>query len=411
MSENHDSVKSSVTMQLVGLGGAGSNAIAHLHSCGALSSVSKIALDTDKKALDALDVPTKHCMGASLLRGLSSGGAVELGQKALEADDDAVRALLGSSDFTCLLVGLGGGTGGGAGPAVAKMLAENGSLLIAFAILPFSFEGAKRQKEAQESLALLEHHCDAVISLPNSILLQQMEESVSATEAFAAANLWFERAIISLHTLLYFPGLVNADFSHLQALFSASSGKTLFALGRGAGDHCLEQALQDLMLCPLRHIPDALERAGSLLVSVVASPDLDMNAINELIASVANTFSSKDQTVVNLYLDDSLSSSIDVCVIGVTSPVKTSGAPRMTSSVSSAINRAEPPSEEEDFSQKKKKRKGLLSSIARSQEEFDFVEESLDARGYFEKTDKNLFEGEDLDVPTYLRKGIKVNLR
>ena len=408
MHEEQLSSEHSAVMHIIGVGGAGGNAVERLNLESVASFVERAVVDTDIQALSRVHVCQGLPVGAGLLHGLSAGGDPDLGKQAADESSEALRSLVQDAPLVVLIAGLGGGTGGGVAPVLARHACEHGAMVLAFAPLPFTFEGARRQQEAKNALLALQSECDAVITLPNASLLQQQEGSATVLEAFDGANRWIERAICSLAALLFKPGVVNVDFTSLRNTFEGSTGRTLFGLGKGEGEHAAKEALEDLLLCPLLHLPDSAKRADRILVSITAGTSIEMNALNELMASITETFSSKDQAEVGIRIDDELGAFVEVCVLGVA--VDKSAAPKMSSSA--PISRAEA----EDVAvavhtPKNKRRLKGASGAAREQEEFTFLEVEANERGYFNKTEENLYNGEDLDVPTYLRKGIKVSLK
>lgn len=412
MHEEQPNSEHSAVMQIIGVGGAGGNAIERLNLEGVESFVERAVVDTDIQALSRVHVCQTLSVGTPSLHGLSAGGDPELGKQAAGESSEELRLLVAEKPLVVLIAGLGGGTGGGVAPVIARHACEQGAMVIAFAPLPFSFEGARRQQEAKASFQALQSECDAVIALPNASLLQQQEGSATVLEAFDAANRWIERAICSLGALLFKPGVVNVDFSSLRNTLEGSTGRTLFGLGKGEGEHAAKEALEELLLCPLLHLPDSAKRADRILVSITAGASIEMNALNGLMASITETFSSKDQAEVGIRVDDALGAFVEVCVLGVavdkSAEPKAPSSPRSTAPISRAEAEDTPVAV---HTPKRKRRLKGTSANSREQEEFTFLEIEANERGYFNKTEENLYNGEDLDVPTYLRKGIKVSLK
>src|SRR5476649_1599190 len=178
-----------VAIKLIGVGGAGSNAVDRLKMEN-LDRLQLAVINTDHQALSSSPVQDKVLIGMSVTRGLGAGGDPELGRMAAEADRDKISTVVKDCDLVFLLAGMGGGTGGGGSPAVAEIAAEQGALVIAFVTMPFSFEGGRRLKQAEESLLALRRVCDAVIPLPNDVLLQEAGEGETVLDSFARADAW-----------------------------------------------------------------------------------------------------------------------------------------------------------------------------------------------------------------------------
>ena len=189
-----------------------------------------------------------------------------------------------------LLAGMGGGTGSGAVPVVAELAAEQGALVIAFVTMPFSFEGGRRLKQAEESLLALRRCCDAVIPLPNDVLLQESAEQETVLDSFARADDWMARGVKSIWAMLFRTGLINLDFATLRQAFATRGGKTLFGLGAGSGPDPMAAALESLKLCPLLATPEFSRKADRLLVNIIGGPDLTLPMVNGIMNGVTEQF-------------------------------------------------------------------------------------------------------------------------
>jgi cell division protein FtsZ len=308
---------------------------------------------------------------------------------------------------------------------VAQAATQAGALVVAFVMLPFSTEGSRRRQLAEQALIELRQCCDAVIPLPNDLLLQHLPEDATVLDAFSQADAWVSRAVRSISAMLFQTGLINLDFATLRRTFSPRGGKTLFGVGHGSGANSVADALQDLMLCPLLHTPELSRRADRLLVNVIGGPDLSLARVNEIVAAIAEKFCSRDQTVLGAVIDERLGGKIEICVIGTTdvtpranarrpAPAGLRAAPTTPADADAAptLFPAETGAGTETASARpvhSSKLKGAPAAGAAAQNEFHFVETD-EQRGYFDQTERNFFDGEDLDVPTYLRRGIKVGL-
>ena len=412
-----------VAIKLVGVGGAGSNAVDRL-KMESLERLQLCVINTDSQALASSPVQDKVLIGMGSTRGLGAGGDPELGRQAAEDDREKIATVVKDTDLVFIIAGMGGGTGGGASPIVAEIAAEQGALVIAFVTLPFSFEGGRRLKQAEEGLAALRKVCDAVIPLPNDILLQEAADNETVLDSFARADEWIGRGVKSIWSMLSKTGLINVDFATLRQAFQNRGAKTLFGLSEGAGENAASEAIASLKLCPLLHTPEFSRKADRLLVNITGGTDLTLPKVNEIMNAIAEQFGRDSHIIMGAVIDEALQNRVEVCVLGTTDmggrmaprrpalrgksvpaevPPKTGAAPAVPVATDS---RLEP----------KKERAAVLSAASAAepepkstaQDEFGFGE--VESRGHFEKTDRNLFDGQDLDVPTYLRRGIKILL-
>ncbi|MEI6051929.1 MAG: cell division protein FtsZ [Opitutaceae bacterium] len=411
----------SVAIKLVGVGGAGSNAVDRLKMEN-LERLQLAVINTDHQALSSSPVQDKVLIGMSITRGLGAGGDPELGREAAEADREKISAVVKDCDLVFLIAGMGGGTGSGAAPTVAEIAAETGALVIAFVTMPFSFEGGRRLKQAEEGLLALRKVCDAVIPLPNDMLLQEGAENETVLDSFARADEWIGRGVKSIWSMLMKTGLINLDFATLRQAFQQRGGKTLFGLGEGSGANATIDAIESLKLCPLLHTPEFSRKADRLLVNIVGGTDLTLPKVNDLMSAIAEKFGRDSHIIMGAVIDEAMQQRIEICVIGTSDLNGRSGLTRRlaASGKRTPLARGDiappvPPADSvaELFADTAlpiaaTQAEARAAAAKLDQHEFGFGE--VESRGHFEKTDRNLFDGQDLDVPTYLRKGIKVAL-
>ncbi|HZP59845.1 MAG TPA: cell division protein FtsZ [Opitutaceae bacterium] len=412
----------SIAIKLVGVGGAGANAVDRLKMEN-LERLQLAVINTDHQALSSSPVQDKVLIGVTVTHGLGAGGDPEPGRLAAESDRERIAAVVGGCDLVFLIAGMGGGTGSGASPVVAEIAAEEGALVIAFVTMPFSFEGGRRLKQAEEGLAALRRVCDAVIPLPNDVLLQEAAENETVLDSFARADEWIGRGVKSIWSMLFRTGLINLDFATLRQAFQQRGGKTLFGLGSGEGENAVAEAIESLKLCPLLHTPEFSRKADRLLINITGGTDLTLPKVNELMTAITEQFGKESHVIMGAVIDESLQSRVEVCVLG-TSDLGSRGLPprRLASAVGAARNRLRtetaPRAEKKPFGSSitlerlaagETPEQSVTHAKPVAQEEFGF-DRDVESRGHFDKTDRNLFEGQDLDVPTYLRKGIKLAL-
>ena len=414
----------SVAIKLVGVGGAGSNAVDRLKMEN-LERLQLAVINTDHQALSSSPVQDKVLIGMSVTRGLGAGGDPELGREAAEADREKISTVVKDCDLVFLIAGMGGGTGSGAAPVVAEIAAETGALVIAFVTMPFSFEGGRRLKQAEEGLLALRKVCDAVIPLPNDMLLQEGAENETVLDSFARADEWIGRGVKSIWSMLMKTGLINLDFATLRQVFQQRGGKTLFGLGHGTGPNAAHEAIESLKLCPLLHTPEFSRKADRLLVNIIGGTDLTLPKVNDLMSAIAEKFGRDSSIVMGAVIDEAMPQRIEICVLGTSDLNGRTGLTRRlaASGKRASLGRADstPPMPQAEPASElfptpaahppataAEARAAAAAAAKLDQDEFGFGE--VESRGHFEKTDRNLFDGQDLDVPTYLRKGIKVAL-
>ena len=414
---NPSSRSAELKIKIVGIGGAGTNAVDGL-KLDDLGDVRLAAINTDAQALAQSPITEKLVIGRSVTRGLGAGGELDIGKQAAESDRDAIAKIIGDVDLLILVAGLGGGTGSAAAPVVAEVAAKTDALVLAFVTLPFSFEGARRKRIAEESIGELRKLVHGLIPVPNDVLLQEGEEDTTVLNAFAVADRWIGRGVNSLCAMLLKTGLINQDFGSLRSVFQARGGKTIFGTGLASGDDYVKNALEDLFLCPLLHMGDRPAQLDRILVNVIGGTDLGIARVNEIMSQVSKRFNSREDLVFGAVIDEGRRETLEICVLG---KAEMEQAPTLEK-----VRDPAPPSpiqtmeglglQAEITSENRPPRPVHSSKLAKSkpakidQDEFVFVEVEKQ-RGYFEKTDSNMYKNEDLDVPTYLRRGIKVKLR
>lgn len=408
----------SIAIKIIGVGGAGSNAVDRLKMDN-LDRLQLACINTDSQALGSSPVQEKILIGMNVTRGLGAGGDPELGREAADTDREKISVAVKDSDLIFLLAGMGGGTGSGACPIVAEIAAESGALVIAFVSMPFSFEGGRRLKQAEEALRNLRQVCDAVIALPNDVVLQEAAENETVLDSFARADNWVGRGVKSIWAILFKTGLINLDFSTLRQVFQHRGGKTLFGLGEGSGDNAVADAIASLKLCPLLHVPEFSRKADRLLVNIVGGTDLTLAKVNQIMSAVAEQFGRDANFVMGAVIDEARQGQVEICVIGTSDmggrTVPSRRATTVKGRASFSSSQTEPAVVTENLIEEELTASGntpsgktQTSAVKTAQHEFGFGE--LESRGNFERTDRNLYDGQDLDVPTYLRKGIKISL-
>ena len=405
-------------IKIVGVGGAGTNAVDRI-KLEDLEQVQLAAADTDQQVLQASPVEETLLLGGSFRNGKSAGGVVEAGREAAEAEEEALRRCFRGQELVFLLCGLGGGTGSGAGPVMARLAREEGALVIAFAALPFRREGTVRSERAQAALEALRTESNAPIAMPNDLIFREVNEEATLMEAFATADRWIRLGVHAIWSMLFHTGFINVDFSSLRSALAEPGRRTLFATGYGKGETLVEDAVADLEACPLLQMPESglSDETDQLILNLTGGPDLTMGMVNQVLDAVAQKFGCRQSVVFGASIDGGFYNQLRITAIGtVRSPKAAKGfSPQPAASIppnqppepkakKPPVTSTERPEPQEPLAPPVTNGKG---SPPRSQEEFAFPRQE-ENRGLFEKTNPNLYEGEDLDIPTYLRRGTKV---
>lgn len=270
-----------------GVGGGGGNAVEHMVKSG-ISGVTFVCANTDRQALDNLSAPHILQLGANSNRGLGAGANPEVGRESAEADEENIRQLLDGADMVFITAGMGGGTGTGASPVIARLAKEMGILTVAVVTTPFTFEGRKRINIAKEGINGLVEHVDSIITIPNDKLLK-VYGNISMVDAYKKADDILLNAVQGIADTIIKPGLINIDFNDIKTAMT-SRGHAMMGIGRATGEDRARQATEMAIRSPL--LDDVvLENAKGLLVNVTAADDLTLTeyqAVTEIAAQITD---------------------------------------------------------------------------------------------------------------------------
>jgi len=378
---------------IVGVGGGAGSVLNHALADW-LDPPAVAAVNTDASALAESTVGLKVTIGRTVAQGLGAGGKTELGRLAAKEDIDALRALVSNHDLLILVATLGGGAATGAAPVLARVAREEGLLTLAYVTTPFDFEGSRRQEQAQEGLAELKENADAVICLPNQRLYEMLSPGTPLGEAFAFVDRMMTAGIRGLWTLLARDNMLNLDFSDLQSLVENSGNECTFGYGEGEGPEKAKQALQALLEGPMLNKGQILANSGAMILSVTGGPDLSLSELELIRQRFHEAARPGAQVSIGAAVLDDWEGRLALTVLAAehwmpgTSP-KLPGA-----TLSSAFFGA--PAGEEGATKE--------SHTGGKQGEMQLVEN----RGRFKDVAPTTYNGEDLDIPTYIRRGIRI---
>lgn len=299
-------------MKVVGVGGAGGNAINRMVKAG-FNGVEFISLNTDAQALQQSYADIKIQIGRKLTRGLGAGADPEIGRKALDEDPEPTREALADANIVFITCGMGGGTGTGASPMVAKMAKEMGALTVGIVTKPFLFEGHKRIAQAETGIRQIKEYVDTLITIPNQRLLQVVDKRTLLTDSFMKADEVLLAATKGISDLITVPGLVNVDFADVRTIM-LNAGEALMGTGVGQGEGRGEIAAKMALHSPM--LEDvSIEGARGVLINITGGQDMTIEDIQLASETVFEAAGSQANIIFGAVIDEMMTERIFVTVI------------------------------------------------------------------------------------------------
>src|SRR5690348_14418185 len=312
MFELMDAYSQSAVIKVIGVGGGGGNAVAHMVASG-IEGVEFMCVNTDSQALKHAKVKTALQIGTNITKGLGAGADPEVGRQAAMEDRDRIVELVEGCDMLFITAGMGGGTGTGGAPVVAQVAKELGILTVAVVTKPFEMEGNKRSYVADHGMAELGKYCDSLITIPNQKLLTVLGAQTTLVDAFKAANQVLQGAVQGIAELITRPGLINVDFADVRTVM-AETGMAMMGSGAASGEDRARAAAEMAVSSPLLEDIN-LSGAHGILVNVTAGMDLSIGEFQE-VGNIVKQFASDDATVVvGTVIDPELSDEMRVTVV------------------------------------------------------------------------------------------------
>jgi len=312
MFELMDGYSETAVIKVLGIGGGGGNAVAHMVRSG-IDGVDFVCANTDAQALKNVKVKTGLQIGCNITKGLGAGANPEVGRQAAMEDRDRIQAVIEGADMLFITTGLGGGTGTGAAPVVAQLAKEMGILTVAVVTKPFTMEGAKRMRVAEQGIAELTRFVDSLITIPNEKLLSVLGPQTTLLDAFRAANEVLQGAVQGIAELITKPGLINVDFADVRTVMS-EMGMAMMGSGVASGQDRARLAAEAAISSPLLEDIN-LSGAKGILVNVTAGADLSIGEYQE-VGDTVKQFASEDATVkIGTVIDPEISDEIRVTVV------------------------------------------------------------------------------------------------
>jgi cell division protein FtsZ len=295
-----------------GVGGGGGNAVNTMITAH-LDGVEFVSANTDCQALDANLAPMKIQLGHGLTRGLGAGANPEVGKGAALETVDRIKEVLAGADMVFVTAGMGGGTGTGGAPVIARLAKEVGALTVGVVTKPFLFEGKKRRRQAEEGIAALAEAVDTLITIPNQRLLSVAGQGTSMLDAFRRADEVLLNAVQGISDLITVPGLINVDFADVRTIMSCM-GRALMGTGRARGDRRALEAAQQAISSPL--LEDvSIDGATGILINITGGPDLTLFEVNEASSLIQEAAHEEANIIFGSVIDSNLKEEVRITVI------------------------------------------------------------------------------------------------
>lgn len=302
---------SKANIKVVGVGGAGSNAVNRMIAAG-LNGIEFWSANTDAQALELASAKNRMQIGAKLTRGLGAGGNPNVGQKAAEESREEIAAALQGADMVFIAAGMGGGTGTGAAPIVAEVAKEMGALTVGVVTKPFMFEGRRRSQQAENGIAEIKERVDTLIVIPNQRLLEVVDHRASMQDAFVEADKVLMQGVQAISDIITVPGLINVDFADVKAIMQ-TAGSALMGVGRATGEGRAVEAARNAINSPL--LETTIDGASGVIFTVTGGPDLTLHEVQEAANVVYSSVSDDANIIFGSVIDERLHGEVLITVI------------------------------------------------------------------------------------------------
>ena len=374
---------------VVGVGNGGCKIVDRLSGAVA-PGLTSVAINTDARSVMASRATTKLQIGANRTDGLGTGGDADIGRRSAEDEVPVITNLLGDMDLVFVVVCLGGGTGSGAAPVVVKAAREAGATTLCVAVLPFKFEGGDQREQADHALALLRGVAHVLMVVPNDRLSDFVGER-SVAETFDKVNEVLASAIGGIFRLITQPGYIALDLANVEKAVEDTGGVGTLGYGEGSGEERTRQAVESLLSGPMVEGGRVISSARSLLVSILGGPDLGLKEVGDIMRAIEAKARKDCHICMGTAIDETLRQKLSVVIIA-----SEEAAPLDTTEVAPPVQAA--PAEEANRGRKKSKSRPEQGQLGLGPAD----------RGRFKGVDPTILDGEDLDIPTYLRRRLNI---
>lgn len=387
--EFDDLANQSAKLKVIGVGGGGGNAINRMIESG-LAGVDFIAINTDAQDLDDNKAPTKIQIGKELTRGLGTGANTATGRKAMEADSQSTFNAINYSDMVFITAGMGGGTGTGASPLIAKIAREQGCLTVGIVTKPFYFEGPKRMKRAEQGIQELKENVDTLIVIPNQRLLGIVDRKTKIREAFKIADSVLYQATKGISDLINHHGIINLDFADIKTVMK-DMGEAIMGTGLASGEERAVLAAQQAISSPL--LDDmSIKGANGLLINITGSEDMNLFEVDEACQIITEEAGKEADIIFGAVIDENLTDEIMITVIAT-------GFGSKPNSRNEKINSMKIPTNQEGFEAQKTALDYFPENI--SEDKFN-IKPPL--KFSYEENIEEDYSQSGSDIPAYIRK-------
>lgn len=299
-------------IKVIGVGGGGGNAVSSMVEGESIKGVEFIAVNTDAQVLLQNKAPTKLQIGEKLTRGLGSGGDPDIGHQAAEESQEKIKDLMVDSDMVFVTAGMGGGTGTGGAPTIAKIAKDAGALTVGVVTKPFSFEGTRRSVVADEGIERLRGEVDTLIVIPNQRLMDVIDKKMTLKEAFQLADSVLSQAVGGISDIITSPGLINVDFADVKTIMK-DAGTALLGIGTGVGENRAQMAARAAVSSPLLDL--SIEGARGVLFNIAGGNDLTMFEVDEAAKIISQSADADANIIFGAVIKDDLADQVKITVI------------------------------------------------------------------------------------------------
>lgn len=369
-------------IKVVGVGGGGGNAVSSMVEGNTIQGVEFIAINTDAQVLLANKAPTKLQIGEKLTKGLGVGGNPELGGQAAEESVEKIKEFLLDTEMVFVTAGMGGGTGTGAAPVVARMAKEAGALTVGVVTKPFHFEGTRRAVISEDGIEKLRQEVDTLIVIPNQRLMDVIDRKMTLLEAFKVADSILGQAVGGIADIITTPGLINVDFADVKTIM-LNAGTALLGIGTGVGENRAQMAARAAISSPLLDL--SIEGATGVLFNITGGPDLTMFEVDEAARIISNSADADANIIFGAVIREDLADQIRITVVAT-------GFDETRARIAQISQSKTPPIQ------------GVVSEGPRDEEEHEILTDEAEKEEETpEEGERDVF-GEKFEIPAFLRK-------
>lgn len=369
-------------IKVVGVGGGGGNAVSSMVDSSLVNGVEFIVVNTDAQVLLNNKASTKLQIGEKITRGLGVGGNPEIGRQAGEESIEKIKELFVDSDMVFVTAGMGGGTGTGASPIIAKAAKESGALTVGVVTKPFAFEGTRRGVLADEGIEKLREELDTLIVIPNQRLMDVIDKKMTLVEAFKLADSVLAQAVGGISEIINVPGLINVDFADVSTIMK-DAGTALLGIGTGVGENRAQMAARAAISSPLLDL--SIEGARGVLFNVAGGSDLTMFEVDEAAKIISQSADADANIIFGAVIKDDLTDQVRITVIAT-------GFDETRARIAHITKPSQPPAIQ-----------GLVSEGVKTEDDDDDTENGSDSTPDIPEDEGDVF-GKKFEIPAFLRK-------